>query len=112
MTPQMMQQGPMPMPPMQQMPPMHAMPPYMQQPMPAQLLVRPVEQPLPTDKEQLGEHLYPMVEAKDPRNAAKITGMLLEMEIEQIHNIIKNPDQLNKWISEAMKVLNNSGDTS
>ncbi len=49
-----------------------------------------------------------MVESKDKQNAAKITGMLLEMEIEQIHNIIKDPAQLDKWISEALKVLNTS----
>jgi len=83
------------------------MPPYMppvQHPSPAQ---RPPQQELPSlpmDKEPLGEMLFPLVEKKNAAYAAKITGMLLEMEIDQIHNIIRDPNQLDKWISEAMKV--------
>jgi len=72
--------------------------------MPAQRVEQPA--PLPNDKEALGEQLYALVEQKDKENAAKITGMLLEMEVDQIHNIIRNPQQLDKWISEALKVLN------
>ena len=106
----MMGRGPMPqMPPMGQMPMGQPMPLY-QTPVPPSVpmeAVRP-EQGLPQDKEQLGEYLYPLVESKDQKNAAKITGMLLEMEIEQIHGIIRNPTQLDKWISEALKVLNSS----
>ncbi|MDR3736452.1 MAG: hypothetical protein P4L10_13065 [Acidobacteriaceae bacterium] len=106
--------GPMPGMPQQMLPPGAApmvpggpMPPYMQPyaaPAP-QAPVRPAQQ-LPTDKEQLGEYLYPLVEAKDAKNAAKITGMLLEMEVDQIHNIISDQGQLDKWITEALKVLN------
>eukprot|EP01022_Parablepharisma_sp_SALTPOND_P000816 TRINITY_DN105101_c2_g1_i1.p1 TRINITY_DN105101_c2_g1~~TRINITY_DN105101_c2_g1_i1.p1 ORF type:complete len:637 (+),score=55.87 TRINITY_DN105101_c2_g1_i1:218-1912(+) len=93
--------GPMIPPPGAPMPPPY-MPPYQAQPAP-----RAEPQPsLPTDKEQLGEQLYPLVELKDDKNAAKITGMLLEMEVDQIHNIIRDPTQLDKWIAEALKVLN------
>ena len=60
---------------------------------------------LPNDKEQLGEYLYPLVEMKNPQYAAKITGMLLEMEIEAVHNIIRDANQLDKWIAEALRVL-------
>ena len=76
----------------------------MPQPAPA----TPVEPPmreLPNDKEQLGEYLYPLVEMKNPQYAAKITGMLLEMEIEAVHNIIRDANQLDKWIAEALRVL-------
>lgn len=102
------QMGPMgPMGPMMgPMGPMGQMPPYMPpHPMPAS--ERPMTAPqldLPNDKEQLGERLYPMVEMKNPTNASKITGMLLEMEVEQIQNIIRDPSQLDRWIAEAMKV--------
>lgn len=61
---------------------------------------------LPNDREQLGEILYPLVESKAPRYAAKITGMLLEMDVKQIQNILMDHNQLDKWISEAMRVLN------
>ena len=85
---------------------MPILPPQMypgSQPMP--MPVPAPEMSLPNDKEQLGEHLYPLVEARNPDNAAKITGMLLEMEIDQIQAMIRNQTQLDKWISEAMKVL-------
>ena len=82
-------------------PPAYVQPAYQAPPVPH------VEQAqLPNDKEQLGEQLYSLVEGKDSKNASKITGMLLEMEIDQIHNIIRQPAQLDKWISEALKVLN------
>lgn len=94
-----------PMPPMM-LPPeqLGGMPPYMP---PNALPVRQEQNPiqLPNDKEQLGELLYALVEKKDTANAAKITGMLLEMEVEQIQNIIRDPSQLDKWILEARKVL-------
>lgn len=63
---------------------------------------------LPNDKEQLGEYLYPLVEVKTPQYASKVTGMLLEMETKQIHNIIRDPNQLDKWINEALRVLSKS----
>lgn len=92
--------------PMQGVPPMgpvpgYGMPPPMPMPIP-----EPAVNELPSDKEQLGEFLYPLVESKAPMFAAKITGMLLEMEIKQIHSILMDPIQLDKWISEAMRVLN------
>jgi polyadenylate-binding protein len=87
---------------MQGMPPIVAPQPYaMQPPMP-----EPVISELPNDKEQLGEYLYPRVETKAPMYAAKITGMLLEMDVKQIHSIIMDATQLDKWISEAMRILN------
>ena len=102
-----------PMGPMGMMPGMPMMPnaPYMYPPMPRpeiEPVAQPPVAPLPTDKETLGEFLYPMVELKDKDNAAKITGILLEMKVEQIHNIIRNPNQLDKWIVEANKVLNSN----
>ena len=75
-------------------------------PMPAPLPPQPAPiRDLPNDKEALGEYLYPLVEQRQPVNAAKITGMLLEMELEQIHNIIRDQAQLDKWIGEALRVL-------
>ncbi len=95
----------MPMPPMPGAIPQAGPYPVPAPPMPAP--EAPVRE-LPNDKEQLGEYLYPLVEMKNPQNAAKITGMLLEMEIEQIHNIIRDPNQLDKWTAEALRVLSKS----
>lgn len=102
---------------MQSMPPMVGMPPYPMQPPMQPPMQAPVPmqsqsmRELPNDKEQLGEYLYPLVEGKNPAYAAKITGMLLEMEIKQIHNIIMDPNQLDKWIGEAMRVLTKTEQT-
>lgn len=100
--------------PQMMMPPNAPMPAYMPYPqVPVQeAVVVPQQQVLSNDKETLGEHLYALVDKKDSKNAAKITGMLLEMEIEQIHDIIRNPNQLDKWISEALKVLDTSAPSS
>lgn len=95
------QMYPMPMYPMgpQSQPPFAPGPAQVQEIPPAALPIN-----LPNDKEALGEKLYPLVEAKNPQMASKITGMLLEMEIEQIQNIIRDSNQLSKWIEEAVKV--------
>jgi polyadenylate-binding protein len=66
----------------------------------------PVVRKLPEDKELLGEYLYPLVEERAPQLAAKITGMLLEMEVKHIHNIILDSNQLNKWVTKALSILN------
>lgn len=79
--------------------------PYPAVPAPVPVPVETPARELPNDKDLLGEYLYPLVEMKNPQNAAKITGMLLEMEIDQIHNIIKDPNQLDKWTNEALRVL-------
>jgi len=80
--------------PMGSMPPMTGMRPPQAQPRPN----------LVTDKEQLGEMLYPLVCAINEPNASKITGMLLELEVEQIHKFLMDSTELRKWVDEAYKV--------
>ena len=89
---------PMMMPPMAQ-PPQYSVPPV-QAPPPQ---VAPPA--LPNDKEQLGEILYPLVNAINETHASKITGMLLELDIEQIHKLVTDTAELRKWVDEAFKVL-------
>jgi hypothetical protein len=98
----MQMMGPVPpMGPMQQ----HYKPPHQAPVYQPERPVAPQPQILPNDKDTLGELLYPKVQEKNPENASKITGMLLEMEIDQIHHIIQDPGQLDKWMAEAVKVL-------
>lgn len=111
MYPMMMPRGGMP--PAYGIPPMapiqYVSPAQAPGPVPASVPApEPSESALPTDKELLGERLYPLVEKIDQPNASKITGMLLEMEIEAIHNILRDPAQLNRWIQEAHKALDTS----
>jgi polyadenylate-binding protein len=53
----------------------------------------------------LGEALYPLVESKDAANAAKITGMLLEMDQSEVLHLIESPDALTSKVQEAVAVL-------
>jgi polyadenylate-binding protein len=60
----------------------------------------------------LGEALYPLVEAKDAANAAKITGMLLEMDQSEVLHLIESPDALASKVQEAVAVLKAAVDES
>lgn len=53
----------------------------------------------------LGEHLYPLVERVEREHAAKVTGMLLEMDQTEVLHLIESPDALKKKVAEAMDVL-------
>jgi polyadenylate-binding protein len=53
----------------------------------------------------LGENLYPLVEALEPEAAAKVTGMLLEMDQTEVLHLLESPDALKAKVMEAMEVL-------
>lgn len=56
-------------------------------------------------KQYIGEIIYPFVYAREPTTAAKITGMLLEIDDEELINQFKNTDNLIRKIEEASNVL-------
>ncbi|WCJ17739.1 Polyadenylate-binding protein 8 [Euphorbia peplus] len=53
----------------------------------------------------LGENLYPQVEQLEPDAAAKVTGMLLEMDQTEVLHLLESPEALKAKVSEAMEVL-------
>eukprot|EP00232_Nephroselmis_pyriformis_P030005 CAMPEP_0182871282 /NCGR_PEP_ID=MMETSP0034_2-20130328/11028_1 /TAXON_ID=156128 /ORGANISM="Nephroselmis pyriformis, Strain CCMP717" /LENGTH=607 /DNA_ID=CAMNT_0025003827 /DNA_START=78 /DNA_END=1897 /DNA_ORIENTATION=+ len=53
----------------------------------------------------LGEALYPLVEAQEGPQAAKITGMLLEMDQSEVLHLIETHDALSAKVQEAVAVL-------
>lgn len=55
----------------------------------------------------LGESLYPLVEQLEPENAAKVTGMLLEMDQTEVLHLLESPEALKAKVAEAMEVLRN-----
>ncbi|KAK2657517.1 hypothetical protein Ddye_010569 [Dipteronia dyeriana] len=55
----------------------------------------------------LGEHLYPLVDQLEHENAAKVTGMLLEMDQTEVLHLLESPDSLKAKVVEAMEVLRN-----
>ncbi|KAJ9451210.1 Polyadenylate-binding protein [Diplonema papillatum] len=56
-------------------------------------------------KNLLGERLFSKIEQVDRHNAAKITGMLLEMDNAEILNLLDSPNLLQQKIQEALHVL-------
>ncbi|CAI0445896.1 unnamed protein product [Linum tenue] len=53
----------------------------------------------------LGENLYPLVEQLEPDAAAKVTGMLLEMDQTEVLHLLESPEALKAKVAEAMDVL-------
>ena len=56
-------------------------------------------------KNALGERLYARIYAVNPDQAAKITGMLLEMDTTEILNVLEDDAVLKNKIDEALTVL-------
>ena len=56
-------------------------------------------------KQMLGERLYLSVKDREPQLAAKITGMLLDMDNGEILHLLESPDALNAKVDEALEVI-------
>ena len=56
----------------------------------------------------IGVELYPKVHAIEPTFAAKITGMLLELDTQELLTLIRDKTALQDKIDEAISVLNNA----
>lgn len=59
--------------------------------------------------QMLGESLYPQVEQLEPDAAAKVTGMLLEMDQTEVLHLLESPESLKSKVAEAMDVLRSTG---
>lgn len=56
-------------------------------------------------KQMLGEQLYPRIALLEPAAAGKVTGMMLEMDPEEVLKLLERQDLLKNKVDEAMKVL-------
>lgn len=63
--------------------------------------------PLLLAGQMLGEALYPLVDQLEHDSAAKVTGMLLEMDQTEVLHLLESPDALKAKVAEAMEVLRN-----
>jgi polyadenylate-binding protein len=76
------------------------------QPMPMQALATALANASPEQQRtMLGESLYPLVDQLEHDNAAKVTGMLLEMDQTEVLHLLESPDALKAKVEEAMDVL-------
>ncbi|TKY75041.1 Polyadenylate-binding protein 8 [Spatholobus suberectus] len=76
------------------------------QPMLIQALAMALTNATPEQKRSmLGEALYPLVDKLEHDAAAKVTGMLLEMDQHEVLHLIESPDALKAKVAEAMEVL-------
>ena len=60
-------------------------------------------------KNVLGERLYNYILRRHPQEAAKVTGMLLEMDNTEIISLLENTENLDNKIAEALDVLRRHG---
>merc|ERR1719230_505540 len=106
---QQMMMQPQRMAPQMQAPQQRAPPPQAAAPAPAGPSgVDPARLALMTQEQQknlLGEKLFSRITEQEPNNAAKITGMLLEMDNAEIINLLDSPQLLNNKVQEAVTVL-------
>ncbi|KAI3753116.1 hypothetical protein L2E82_25161 [Cichorium intybus] len=78
------------------------------QPIPISALASALANASPTEQRtMLGENLYPLVEQLEPESAAKVTGMLLEMDQTEVLHLLESPEALKAKVAEAMEVLRN-----
>jgi len=60
-------------------------------------------------RRQLGERLFPRVQALQPSLAAKITGMLLELAPPHLLILLTNEEQLRQRVDEAVEIIMSHG---
>ncbi|GAV61303.1 RRM_1 domain-containing protein/PABP domain-containing protein [Cephalotus follicularis] len=78
------------------------------QPMPITALATALANSTPEQQRtMLGESLYPLVDALEHESAAKVTGMLLEMDQTEVLHLLEAPEALKAKVAEAMEVLRN-----
>lgn len=59
----------------------------------------------PEQRNMLGEKLYPLIAEREPQLAGKITGMLLELDTQEVLGLLEDPPAVAAKVDEARAVL-------
>jgi len=73
-----------------------------QEPLTASMLA---QADIQTQKQLLGERLFPLIQSMHPEFAGKITGMLLEMDNSELLHMLESRESLSAKVQEAVTVL-------
>merc|ERR1719192_1376865 len=65
-----------------------------------------------SQKQMIGEKIFPLIQPIEPRLAGKITGMLLEMDNTELLHLIDSQEALMSKINEALTVLKQYNDSA
>lgn len=57
------------------------------------------------EKIELGQALYPLIAAKFPKHAPKMTGMILDLDVAELKRLLQDPALLNGRMIEALSVM-------
>lgn len=57
------------------------------------------------EKTAIGERLFVLISQRHPNLAGKITGMLLELDSDELHSLLKSPLELQARVLEALNIL-------
>lgn len=75
-------------------------------PTPQPLTIQELAQlPEQQQKKVIGDRLFPLIQAREPNEAPKITGMLLDMDNGELLHLLESQEALGEKIIEALQVL-------
>jgi len=57
------------------------------------------------EKRMIGNKLYPLVENFTTEHAPKVTGMLLELDVNELGNLLNSPENLKEKVNECLSIL-------
>ena len=68
--------------------------------------------PKPERQRKIGDFIYPKIATKYGNQAGKLTGMILELEVEELVGLLQNENALIEKAAQAFEVLQKHQETA